>query len=117
MKRTNILSIFILTIVFCAKAQATAPTDTLKIKTSARCEDCKERIENKLKFSKGIKWAKVDLNTKIVTVVYSPEKTNANIIKESITKVGYDADEKTSDAKAYKRLPKCCKKSDFEHKD
>ncbi len=89
---------------------AMAATDTLKIKTSAQCEDCKERIENQLNFTKGVKNAKLDLTTKVVTVVYDPAKTNPESIRIAITKAGYDADSLPADKKAYNKLPKCCKK-------
>lgn len=91
-------------------SSAMAATDTLKIKTSAQCEDCKERIENKLNFTKGVKSAKLDIQTKIVTVIYDPSKTNPAAIRTAISKVGYDADTIPGDVKAYNKLPKCCQK-------
>ena len=105
----------ILTIVLAGVfSSAIASTDTLKIKTSAQCEDCKERIENKLSFTKGVKSAKLDLTTKEVTVVYDSKKTNPELIKTAITKVGYDADTVPAEKKAYDKLPKCCKKGGME---
>ncbi len=95
-------------------SSAVASTDTLKIKTSAQCGDCKERIENKLNFTKGVKSAKLDLKTKEVTVVYDSEKIKPEAIKAAITKVGYDADEVPANEKAYQKLPKCCKKGGME---
>jgi len=91
-----------------------AAADTLKIKTSAQCGDCKERIENKLNFTKGIKNAKLDLSTKIVTVIFDPSKIKSEEIKSVINKTGYDADEMPANEKTYNKLPKCCKKGGHE---
>ena len=92
-----------------------AQSDTVKIMTSAVCDLCKERIENVLSFEKGVKSGILDLETKIVTVVYNPEKTTDQKIREAITKMGYDADSLAADAKAYKRLPDCCKHDGMKH--
>jgi mercuric ion binding protein len=87
-----------------------AQTDTVRIHTSAVCEQCKDKIENDLSFEKGVKKVKLDLDTKEVMVVYNPEKTTPAKIAEAITKIGYDADSLKADAKAFKKLPDCCKK-------
>lgn len=91
-------------------SSAIASTDTLKIKTSSQCEACKERIENKLNFTKGVKSSKLNLDTKEVTVIFDAEKTNPESIRAAISKAGYDADTVPADPKAYKKLPKCCQK-------
>lgn len=107
MKTLKTILIIVLAGIF---SSAMAEADTLKVKTSAQCEDCKERIENKLNFLKGVKSAALDLTTKEVTVVYDPAKTNPEAIRTAITKAGYDADEIPAEKKAYDKLPKCCKK-------
>lgn len=103
-------NIIIITVFALFTGKAFAQSDTLKIKTSSQCEDCKQRIENKLNFTKGVKSALLDLNTKEVTVIYDKEKTNPDAIRTAITKVGYDADNMHANEKAYKKLPKCCQK-------
>jgi mercuric ion binding protein len=87
-----------------------AQADTVKIKTSAICDQCKERIEHDLSFEKGVKSANLDLDTKMIAVVYNPQKTTPAKIAEAITKIGYDADSLKADAKAFKKLPDCCQK-------
>jgi len=82
----------------------------IKIKTSAICGMCKETIENALAFEKGIKKSVLDVESKIVTVTYNPEKTTPEKIRLAISKAGYDADEIPANAKAYKKLDACCKK-------
>lgn len=82
----------------------------VKIKTSAICSMCKERIERNLAFEKGVKESNLDLKDKVVTVKYNPKKTDVAKIKANISKTGYDADDITADEKGYAKLPSCCKK-------
>lgn len=84
--------------------------DTAFIKVSSRCNDCKERIEKALAYEKGLKEFNLDLKTHKVYVVYKPQKTTLDKIREAITKVGYDADQMIADQEAYENLPACCKK-------
>lgn len=96
-------------IVIAISLVANAQTDTVKIKTSAICDDCKNRIEHDLSFLKGVKSSNVDLDTKEVTVVYNREKTDPDKIRVAITKTGYDADTMKAVEKAFNRLPECCR--------
>lgn len=107
MKKLFTLFFFLLTVV--AFAQQPSTTE-LKIKTSAVCEMCKETIEKQLAFEKGVKRSTVDVESKIVTVEYNPKKTTPEKIRQSIAKVGYDADDVKANPKAYKKLNDCCKK-------
>ncbi len=92
-----------------------AQNDTVRIKTSAICDQCKERIEHDLPFEKGIRSANLDLSNNIVTVIYNSKKTNGQTIREAITKIGYDADSLKADLKSYGKLPDCCKHPDKIH--
>ena len=107
MKTIKIIFLFI--IASGITNHATAQSDTVYIKTSAICDDCKERIENDLSFEKGIKSGKLDLNTNMVTVIYNPKKTDPQKIREAITRIGYDADTLKAVLKSYNKLPECCK--------
>jgi mercuric ion binding protein len=102
--------IIIVTILLTGIIKGFSLTDTLLVKTSAQCETCKKTIEEYMSFEKGIKKTELDLDTKILMVIYNPDKTNPDKIKTAITKSGYDADSLPADPKAYKRLPDCCKK-------
>jgi copper chaperone CopZ len=53
---------------------------------------CKARIERNLGLSKGVKESNLDLNDKVVTVKYNPDKTTEAAIKATINNTGYDAD-------------------------
>ncbi|MCX6241154.1 MAG: heavy metal-associated domain-containing protein [Bacteroidetes bacterium] len=82
---------------------------TIKIKTSAVCDMCKERIEQAMAFEKGVKTAVLDVDTKIVTITYNPSKTTPDDLRKAISKLGYDADNVAKDKAAYAKLPACCK--------
>jgi periplasmic mercuric ion binding protein len=106
-----------LSILFIAMlvTNASAQDQTIVIKSTAQCQECKDRIESALNFEKGIKSSNVNMETKDVTVVYNPEKTNPDKIRIAISKTGYDADSVPADPKVYARLKPCCTKDG--HKD
>jgi periplasmic mercuric ion binding protein len=110
MKKNIFLFIFLFVsaITFADKPK----TETVKIKTSAICEQCKENIEKKLAFTKGVIDASVDLDSenKITTVIFNPKKTNADKIRKAIADVGYDADNVLANPVGYEKLEACCKK-------
>ena len=83
--------------------------ETVKIKTSAVCDMCKDTIEKALAYEKGVKSSNLDVSTKVVTVVYNPKKTTPEKIRKAITEAGYDADEIKADKAAYEALHPCCK--------
>ena len=87
-------------------------TEEVEIKTSAQCPMCKEAIEEHLTFERGVRHALLDMETKKVTVRYSPGRTNPDRLRKAITTLGYDADEMEGDSEAYANLPACCKKPD-----
>ena len=82
----------------------------LKIKTSAVCGECKDRIEQGMAYEKGIKDVHLNVKTKIAIVRYNPTKTTPAVIRMAISKLGYDADTIPADKIAYEKLPACCKK-------
>jgi copper chaperone CopZ len=81
---------------------------TVIIQTSAQCGDCEERIEGALNYTKGVKFAELDLESKKVTVQFLTKKTSIETIKAIIAKIGYDADDVKADISAVEKLPKCC---------
>lgn len=107
-KIKSVISVFAAMILF--SGISFAQDSTVVIKTSAKCEQCKSKIENDLSFEKGVRKVVLDLITKDVTVVFNPKKTSAEKIRIAITKIGYDADNMPADPKAYEKLNKCCRK-------
>lgn len=80
----------------------------VNIQTSAQCGDCKERIENALNQTKGVVYAELSLETKVVEIKFKASKTNPAALKEVLVNLGYDADERKANLEAQKALPKCC---------
>jgi periplasmic mercuric ion binding protein len=110
--RTKIITgIITLLIMFAGTIKAQDATSSeLKIKTSATCEMCKETIEKYMSFEKGVKRSSLDVDSKILTVVYNPTKTTPEKLRKAVSKSGYDADDVKADPKAYNKLDDCCKK-------
>ena len=95
--------------VFQGMAQKTKKVEMIEIQTSALCGECKERIEDKLNFTKGIVFADLNLDNKVVTVKYKTKHMTANQVKEIISMIGYHADDVKRDAESFNDLPGCCR--------
>ena len=108
MKTKIIFGFIALLIMFKANAQET--TATIKIKTSATCDMCKETIEKFVAFEKGVKKITVDVDSKMATVIYNPKKTTPEKIRLAISNSGYDADDVPANKKAFDKFDACCKK-------
>jgi len=123
MKSTNkiftamIIALFLITAINTnGSAQKTEKYDECKIKVSATCNSCKEKIEKNIAFEKGIKDVNVDLETKVATLKYKPDQTNPEKLLKAIKKLGYKAELVKSEDKATGDSKKCndpspCKKS------
>ncbi|MFN5476461.1 MAG: heavy-metal-associated domain-containing protein [Sphingobacteriales bacterium] len=109
MKKGLLLFVLALSISFVSLAQQKKPL-TVKIQTpTAQCEECKQRIEEYLKYEEGVTKVVVYPRSKYTMVTYFADRTNIENIKAAIANVGYDADDVTADEDAYKKLPKTCK--------
>ena len=85
------------------------------IKTpTVQCEMCKNKIERYLFKQYGITSVNVNYKKKTTTVTWLNDRTDIETIKAAIANAGYDADDVAADEGAYKRLPKCCKKTETE---
>ncbi len=89
--------------------EAVKKINTVTIQTSAECGSCKTRLEEGLNYTKGIKYAELDLETKKIEVRYVTSKISFREVKEAISKIGYDADEVKAIPSAVEKLPACCK--------
>lgn len=83
----------------------------IKIQTSAICEMCEERIENKLNYTKGVVYAELDLDTKVLTVKFKTKMITADQVRQIIADLGYDADDVKKNQEAHAKLPKCCRQA------
>ena len=87
---------------------------TKVIHTSAECGSCKERIEGVLNFTKGVKFAELDVESKDLTVKYKTKKISLDEIKKILVETGYDADDMKANPEAVEKLPACCKPGGME---
>ncbi len=104
----NLLFILTLTFAGIISAQETT-TGEVKIQTSAECGSCKTRLEDVLNYTKGVKFAELNLDDKILTVGFNSKKISLDEIKKIISETGYDADNVKANPKSIDRLPTCCK--------
>jgi copper chaperone CopZ len=81
---------------------------TVTILTSSVCDDCKERIEKELNYTKGVIYSELDVATKQVTIKYKTKIVTEQQLKEVISNMGYDAGDLKRNEAAFNNLPKCC---------
>ena len=101
--------ILFIAITFIGAVYAQEATGEAKIQTSAECGSCKTRIEGVLNYTKGVKFAELNLADKKVTVGYNPKKISLDEIRKIISETGYDADKVKANPKSVEKLPACCK--------
>jgi mercuric ion binding protein len=111
MKNLIWILLFALPIATMAQEKESKKTETINIQTSAVCGMCEDLIvNNTLAFEKGVKYAKMDVESGMLTVRYRSDKTSAENLRAVISDLGYDADSVKADKKAYDNLHFCCKK-------
>jgi mercuric ion binding protein len=114
-------SLLVLTLLFVSSfgfsQKPAAKMETVVIKTSAECDECKERIEGALNYTKGIKFAELDVNSRNLTVKFKNDVISLAEIKKQVSMLGYNADEVVADSTAFEKLPACCKPSGMEKKE
>lgn len=116
----NILGVIVLLfgIGFSAQAQDLGKNKAVvSFSTSAKCGMCKKRLEKDLSLTKGVQDAKLNLDDKVMTIVYNSKKTDKAKLQKAINDIGYDAGESVANQKSHDRLPDCCQKDAEEHED
>ena len=87
MKRLlSILMIFVAVAMFAADKATTV--FTLDHQMS---EHCKMKINNNLRFEKGVQKIDVALDKNTITIVYNPEKTDDQRLLQAFKKIGFNA--------------------------
>jgi copper chaperone CopZ len=80
----------------------------IRFKVWGNCEMCQKTIESALDV-KGVKSAKWDVKTKMLEVVYVPNKISEDNIHRLVASSGYDTEKVKADDKIYGDLHECCK--------
>jgi copper chaperone CopZ len=81
---------------------------TVEFKVWGNCTMCKARIEKSLKV-KGVKKAKWNMDTRMLTVVYNPKIISLEKIHERLASAGHDTEELYTTKRKYSKLPECCR--------
>ena len=76
-------------VLFCASAAMAKDIRTAVFKVAQmKCE----KINNNIRFEKGLKDFNTDLKTKTVTITYDADKTNVEKLKKGFQKFHYEAE-------------------------
>lgn len=88
--RKHILTMLAVAVAIVCNA---ADIKTLQVTTDPQmhCSNCENKIKKNLRFEKGVKEIRTDLENQIVTVVYDADKTDEGKIIEAFGKIKYDA--------------------------
>lgn len=107
MKMTNKFFGTLMMLIFVSMSTLAQQKDvqTVKIKTSAHCNSCKETIEKALVYERGVKSAVLDMETKVVTVEYKTKHTNPAKLMKVIKDEGYEVSIVTGKKKSCKDAP------------
>jgi len=113
MKKLIIILFSILTV------NAWAQKETVKILTSASCVGicCKDRIEQEMQFTRGVRAVDLDIESGILTVTFKTNKTDTNKLRNAISLIGYNADDVKANKKAHDKLPSCCQHLEFKEEE
>ncbi len=81
-----------------AVAAVCAAKDIKTVVLTTYPEICEQKIKNNIRFEKGIKSIKTNLDNKTVTIEYDADKTNVKNIIEGFKKINYEACEAKEDS-------------------
>jgi periplasmic mercuric ion binding protein len=106
MKKTiQLMLLCFVAVLFTAQVEAQAPKSeltTVCFQSNMDCHECESKLNNYLKFEKGVKDLKVDLKSNTIKVVYKSGKNTPENVAKGIKKQGYEANPITEEQ--YKTL-------------
>ena len=70
--------------------------------TTIDCKNCVKKVEAKLPYEKGVKDLKINLEDKTVWIKYDASKTDSEKLAAAIVKLGYTAEELTTEKQTEK---------------
>ena len=109
MKYEILFSIIFLLSASTGQSQTPANADemTTKFKVYGNCGMCETRIENAAKIE-GVTSADWDVETKMLTVTFSPAIVKPGQVHKAVAAVGHDTDKERADDEVYAKLHGCC---------
>lgn len=90
-----------------SETRSTGQQQNAVIKVLGNCDMCKNRIEKAAK-TEGVTSADWDANTRLLTVIFDPVKTNTDSIGKKVAAAGHDTDKYKAPDDVYSKLPACC---------
>ncbi|MBR1840126.1 MAG: cation transporter [Prevotella sp.] len=72
------------------------------------CENCEDAIKKNIRFEKGVKEIKTDIDTQTVTITYDADKTSPEKIIEGFKRIKYDARQLKSGEKVERNYDEHC---------
>lgn len=103
-------SVIAMIVLFVAGASSFAGQKTAEISISTvQCGTCSKTIKKALNKIDGVITVDVDIKNKKATITYNDSKITLEQIENTITRAGYDANDKKADPSAYQELDDCCK--------
>ena len=76
-----------------AKKKTDKKTENVVYLVNIHCNDCKEKIENKIPFEKGVKDLEVDMEKNQVTITFDPQKTDKEKVKKALQNLEFQVKE------------------------
>lgn len=92
-----VLLVGILSAGACAADKKKADFKEVTFVTSIECRNCVKKVEAKLPYEKGVKDLKINLDDRTVWIKYDASKTDSEKLAAAIVKLGYTAEEVTSE--------------------
>ncbi|MBK7880696.1 MAG: heavy-metal-associated domain-containing protein [Saprospiraceae bacterium] len=113
MKKSIFVIMLLASSIFAHAQKANKQTIVIKTQISCnhclQCGSCGANIREHITVNKGIKKVAINPRKNTITVTFDANKVTPEIIKDSILKAGYDADEQKAPAHAVNALDGCCK--------
>ena len=91
-----------------ATTTTTSSIQKVVIQTNGVCSKCEALFKENVPFFKGVKDYAYDPKTAKMTITYDSKKTNPDLLRQQISKLGYNADNVKADPAARAKLPACC---------
>ena len=89
----GVMVILLTTNVVSAQEKKGNKDEQVVFSVSMSCHNCEQKIKKNIPYEKGVKDVTTDLETKLVTIRYRPDKTDKAKLKKSIEKLGFTCKE------------------------
>lgn len=86
----------------CAAEKKKADFKEVTFVTSIECRNCVKKVQAKLPYEKGVKDLKINLDDQTVWIKYDASKTDKEKLAAAIVKLGYTAEELTTEEQTKK---------------